>query len=127
MFERHDHVPHFEVTRLDGSRVRYADIWQRRNLLLVLLPDWRSGPAGDYVAELTARSQELAALDTECLVTPDVVPGAPSPGVVIADRWGEIRFVRAAPAVADLPRAGELMELLRGIEHECPECQGEAR
>ena len=26
------HVPHVEVTTVDGKRVRYGDIWQRRNL-----------------------------------------------------------------------------------------------
>jgi hypothetical protein len=31
------YVPHFDVMTIDGRRVRYDDIWQRRNLVLVLL------------------------------------------------------------------------------------------
>ncbi len=127
MLQRRDHVSHFEVTKLDGSRARYADLWQRRNLLLVLLPD-PSGESGrGYVSRLAARWQEFAELDTECIITSDVVPGAPRPGVVIADRWGEIEFVRDGHTAEDLPHPDELVEWLRGIQHECPECQGEAR
>jgi hypothetical protein len=127
MFEQHDRVPHFEVRRLDGSRARYADIWQRRNLLLVLVPDRHAEAAGGYVSHIMARTREFAECETACVITEDAVPGAASPGVVIADRWGEIRFVDRGPTVADLPRAERLLEIVRGIEHECPECQGEAR
>jgi hypothetical protein len=31
------YVPHFEVTTVDGQHVRYDDIWQRRNLVLVVV------------------------------------------------------------------------------------------
>lgn len=30
------YIPHFDVTTVDGTRVRYDEIWQHRNLVLVL-------------------------------------------------------------------------------------------
>jgi hypothetical protein len=31
------YVPHFDVTTVDGRRVRYQEIWQRRNLVLLVV------------------------------------------------------------------------------------------
>ena len=112
-------VPHFTVTALDGRTVAYASIWQRRNLLLVVLP---SAGCDDYAAQLDAHIAELTAFDTACVVTRDAVPGVPQPGVAVADRWGELFHV--APA---LPPAAELIEWLRYTQVQCPECRAEAR
>jgi hypothetical protein len=45
----------------------------------------------------------------------------------VADRWGEIAYVAAAPHVTELPTASELIEWLDYVERRCPECEGEAR
>jgi hypothetical protein len=128
MLRRGDAVPHFVVTRLDGSTARYEDVWQRRNVLLVSLP---AGEPTDmdraYLAELARRQQDISDHEAECVVTRDAVPHVPSPGIVIADRWGEIYLAGGGPAIADLPGMADIFECLRAIQHECPECQGEAR
>ena len=126
--QRGDRVPHFEVTTIDGSRIAYTTIWQRRNLLLVSLDGIGSrAPAGAaFVEHLAARQEELRALATAVVITKDAVPGVPCPGVVIADRWGEIYFVGGGTS-GDLPPAGELLEWLAYIQQECPECEGERR
>ena len=38
------YIAHFDVTTVDGERVRYRDLWQRRILVLVAgRPDERDG------------------------------------------------------------------------------------
>ena len=129
MLERGDRLPHFAVTTVDGSRVDYSQIWQRRNLVLVCLPveETTTGVVQSYVAALADRVRELAEDDTEFVVTSESVAGVPSPGVVVADRWGEIYFVAASPSAQNLPSRDEVLEWVRYVQHECPECQGEAR
>lgn len=34
MLQPHDLIPHFHLTDVEGRRVRYADLWQRRTLVL---------------------------------------------------------------------------------------------
>ena len=125
--QRGDAVPHFEVTAVDGSQVDYRTIWQRRNLLLVSLHCGQGGaPRPALLEELAVRGEELRALATAVVITDSAVEGVPSPGVVVADRWGEIYFVRGGSPL-DLADAGELLEWLSYIQQECPECEGERR
>ena len=127
MLQRGELVPHFTVTRLDGSRASYDDIWQRKNLLLVVLPAEESAERADYVSQIGAHTQAFSAHEAECVMTTDHVLDLPRPGIVVADRWGEIYFVGSGCKVAELPKIDEILEWLRFIEHECPECQGESR
>jgi hypothetical protein len=125
--QRGDLVRQFAVTTLDGSRFDYSEIWQRRNLLLIALTPTTSCVDSSYVSELTRRLEDLTDLETKCVITCESVLDLPPAAVIIADRWGEIYFIRAGVSVADLPSVTEMMEWLRSIQHECPECQGEAR
>ena len=122
MLQPRESVPHFDVARTDGQPARYDSIWQRRNLLLVRLPDPMTREAEEYAAQLTARLPEIAGQDTECVMTRDAVPGMPVPGVLVADRWGEVQFVQAG-----LPPVDELIEWLQYVQVKCPECEGESR
>ena len=128
MLQRGDQVPHFSVKRPDGSEVCYAaDVWQQRNLLLVVLPDRSGNGFAEYAAGLAERRADMAAAETTLVVTTEEVPGAPRPGVLIADRWGEIQLAAQATRPRDLPQADELLEWLRYVQYKCPECEGEAR
>lgn len=124
--QTHDLLPHFEVTDLGGERVAYASIWQRKNLVLVMLPD-PIPPSGGYVNRLRETVRGLDADDTEWIFTRDAIDGLPSPGVVVADHWGEIVYVGQSSKVEDLPPPEELLEWVRYVRHKCPECEGEAR
>lgn len=127
LLQRGDPVPHFVLRRPDGSRWEYsATTWQRRNLLLLMLPAHTDVTDVIYVDQLLKHTAELSAFDTTWVLTREPIAGLPSPGVLVADRWGEIYLVAGAPHASQLPPASEILECLRYVDHECPECQGEA-
>ena len=126
VLQTHHLVPHFEVTDLAGEQVRYTSLWQRKNLVLVTLPDARA-PARDYARRLTALVSRLNDDDTKWIVTEDRVGGVPSPSVVVADQWGEVAHVAHSSRVEDLPAPEDLVEWVRYLEYRCPECEGEAK
>ena len=127
MLQTGDLLPHFTVTTFSGESFDYSDVWQRKNLALVLLPPAELAASTKYVDQLTARMSELTGDDSACVITRDSVSGVPSPGVVVADRWGEIRYVAEEDTVDDLPGPDDLIEWLRYVQHQCPECEGEAK
>lgn len=121
-----DRIPHFEVTALGGARVRYADLWQLKNIVLVaLLPD--DAASAEYASAIEDHRAELTQHDTACVVTFEPMPGIERPSVVIADRWGEVQFASEAARAGDLAPVDELLEWLHWVHHQCPECQGEAK
>jgi len=119
-----DHVPHFTVSALDGRRVVYTEIWQRRHLLLLCLSD--DAASRQYVDDVRAALPDLDPDDVALVATTEQVDGVPRPGVLIADRWGEIVFVVEAADVRSLPPPAELREWLTFVQSRCPECEGEA-
>lgn len=113
-------MPHVTIAAAGRGDVEYARLWQKKNLLLVVAAD--AVTAGAIATSLAARRDDIAACDAEALVTAGAVPGVPRPGVLVADRWGEIFFVgdRLLPPE-------ELIEWLSFVQRQCPECRGEAR
>jgi hypothetical protein len=125
MVQKGDAVPHFAVTRLDGSAVEYGTIWQNRDLVLLALPAGDQG--AEYASGVADRMSRFDGAPAECVITRTAIPGLPAPGAIVADRWGEIYFVAAADRVDGLPSPGELVDWLRYVQMKCPECEGEAR
>ena len=122
----HDLMPMFTAATGDGTVVRYEDIWQRKNLLLIcLLHD--DPTASAYATSLSVLEPTLAAYDAALLITTTRMEDVASPGVVVADRWGEVYYVQAADRASDLPAPDELIDWLRFVRNECPECHGETR
>jgi hypothetical protein len=120
-------VPHFNVTTIQGERCEYATLWQRMNLLLVVIPTARSSQRDAYVADLEAHMADLTAHETACVITSDNVSGLQCPAIVIADRWGEMGFLAQPQRLEDLPGVDALIDWLRHVQARCPECEGEAR
>jgi len=119
---------HMRVATLGGSMFDYADVWQRRNLLLVgLPPESPDDPDSAWLDALDAEREALEGYEAAVIVTRDEVPGLAAPGVVVADRWGEVTFVETARRTADLPSPATLGDWLKFVDHACPECEGEAR
>ncbi len=112
-------VPHFDVATVDGGRVRYADVWQHRNLVLVLLGA-DTAATGSYAKELQARAREFAEAETVLAVTAETVRGLPSPAAIVADRWGEI--IHVAPGGDGWPSPDDLLEWVNVVQRQCPEC-----
>ena len=127
MLQRGDSVPHFDVTTVAGERFSYSTIWQRRNVVLVVLAGGKTALTESYVSRLAARMPEFTARAAEFVVTRDRVPGIDAPAIVVADKWGEIAYVAAASQVDDLPSPQELLAWVDYLEGRCPECEGEAR
>jgi hypothetical protein len=119
-----DQVPHFDVRDAGGTRVSYGSIWQRRHLVLAVLP---AGAGAGYASELRLAMQSDGGDDVEVIVTSDEVDGVERPGVLVADRWGEVVFAAAGDRVSALPAPGEIAEWVRYVRAKCPECEGESR
>jgi hypothetical protein len=124
MLQRGMQVPFFDVLTTDGRRVDYRALWQRQNLLLVTIP--RHEGADACTADLRARMHELMAHDTAVVMTTDTVPGMPAPGVLVADRWGDIYYLGRFSSDSPCFDPDAIIEWLRHVQMQCPECQGEA-
>src|SRR5262245_29886000 len=121
---RFGYVPHFEVTTVDGGRVCYRDIWQHRNLVLVIVaPDQRSA-AARYAQQLAARQLYFHDAEPSVIVSTDSVSGLTPPRIVIADRWGEILQSASAPGgdASQLPSVEEVLSWVGFAQIQCPEC-----
>lgn len=126
MLQRGDLISSFEVRTVSGQHFSYRDVWQRRHLVAIALP--ADDPASDaYALALAARAAEFTTHQTECVVTTDAVPGVAAPGVLVADRWGEVAHAATESSVDALPTVDALLEWVHYIESRCPECEGEAR
>lgn len=80
--------------------------------MLVLLPA-ESAASTKFVDQLTAHMSELTGDDSACVITRDRVSGVSSPGLVVADRWGEIHHVADGKPVDDLPGPDDVIEWIR--------------
>ncbi len=117
-----------------GRSVKYRDVWQKMNLLLVTVPKLEGDIAVHrYLTILRSCAGELMANDTAVLVRSPELPGRKPvdqlspPSVAVADRYGELVHVERASKVDELPRPRALLEWLRYVQTQCPECQGETK
>jgi len=122
--QRGEIVPHFQVSTVGGI-FDYATIWQQKHLVLVTIPPGTS--AEDYVRSLSDRAAEFVEQDSVCVVTHDPMRSLPTPGALVADRWGEVVHVVTPSEIGDLPTPQELLGWVEYLEHRCPECEGEAK
>jgi hypothetical protein len=117
VFDPRARVPHFVVRAVDGAEVDYRSIWQTRNLLLVCLDDTdASRPFATVAEDLAKRQAELDTLQSRLVVTRDEVAGVPRPGVVVADRWGDIYATLDASSLKD---ADDLLEWVGFVQKKC--------
>lgn len=125
MLGKGDRVPRFDIVTIDDIRVNYADLWQKKNLALVCLPEDRSAAARVYIQQLREALPALAVHDAVVVVTTNAVEGMPHPGCAVADRWGELQWITSSDKVAGLPSPREIAAWLQFVEIQCPECEGE--
>ena len=121
-------VPHVTFTTRGGAHVRYADVWQRSQLLLVLLPPGADPGWEAYAETLDGVRTRCAALETTLVVSADAPGSFEAPLALVADRWGEV--THAAPLREHegvvTPDVELLLAWVEATLHRCPECEGEA-
>ena len=100
MLQRGDSVPHFRVRTTAGELFSYLSIWQRKTLVLVVA---RPDSDDSYVSAVTGRSGEFRDRDAVLVITRDEITGMSAPGVLIADKWGEVMHVAHGCENAALP------------------------
>lgn len=122
-------VPHVALTTRGGSVFTHADIWQRRQLLLVLMPPETSAPWADFADRLERVRQACRDMDTELVVSTEAVAGLEPPLALVADRWGEITHAAGIRIENDAvtPDIRTILTWVEATVHRCPECEGEAR
>ena len=118
-------VPHVDLMTTAGDPVRYGDLWQHRALLLISARD--AADARAFEEALRDRVGEIDALGAKAVVSTTALEGLPHPGILIADRWGEICHVAPRPESCTTAFLDELMSWLQFVQARCPECEGEAR
>jgi hypothetical protein len=118
------YVPHFDVTTIAGQHVRYDDIWQRRNLVLVLVTAQDREAGARYTSQLDARQADFEREESTVVVTTEAVPKLSAPTALVADRWGEIVFLETASSGQTFrwPDVDELLSWVHFVEIQCPEC-----
>lgn len=77
--------------------------------------------------ELARRTASFNEHESTVVITQDRIRGLEAPGLLVADRWGEIVHIVTPKAVTDLPSVPTLLQWVEAIEHRCPECEGEAK
>jgi hypothetical protein len=127
MLRKGDALPHFDATSLAGGRITYSALWQRKHLVLLTAGANETAAASRYLAALAAAATDEDAEDTAIVATTDLITGLPRPGLIVADRWGEIQHVAHADRVDGLPTPVDVAEWIAYVRRRCPECEGEAR
>ena len=125
--QKGDPLPFFDVTTVAGDTIRYADLWQKKNVVLVCVSAAPSADEDVYVSELSRRAAEFERHSAACIVTRDAVARVPQPGLAIADRWGEVQYLASSPTTRELPDVTEILDTLDYVQRRCPECEGEWR
>ena len=120
---RGDLIPHFETTTIDGRPFRYADVWQRSNLVLFVLRAPAGPQARAYLTDLQACVSRLTPANSTLVAVRGPVPGLPESSVLLSDQWGEIAHIGELPAdVSAWPEIGDIVEWLEFVRMKCPEC-----
>jgi hypothetical protein len=89
------------------------------------IAEW-GGRVSVVVCEVASHAALLygsAPADIQVLADPDADIDAEPAAVVIADEWGEVYFAGAAVANHALPEMREVIEWVRYIAIQCPECE----
>jgi hypothetical protein len=116
-------IAHFEGTTIHGGRCRYDELWQHRNLVLVLAAPPLVQRAQQYLRSLEARLSELRPDDTSLVLCDHDISQLPPNTLVIADRWGEIAHIQNLSAnPAAWPPLDEIVDWVHFIQMKCPEC-----
>jgi hypothetical protein len=118
-----DLLPHFEGATINGRETPYKELWQHRNLVLLVLPAEAVTRGMPYLRALENRLAELKPPDASLLISRRPIGDVETHSLVIADRWGEIvHLVRLTPDPAAWPSIDDIIAWMEFIGAKCPEC-----
>ena len=148
-----DRLPDLELTSADGV-VTGLRARGRFGAVVVLVHDAACEDCRHYLAELAAADEQHREWDGRVVALVPAAPervaeyrdtaglpysvlsdperrawaalGLEGAAVLIADQWGELRYVSPAGAGHSFPTADEVTGWLRFLAVQCPECEGEA-
>lgn len=122
-------LPHVVLTTRAGDTFTYADIWQREQLLLVLLPAEATTSWNALETSLEEVRRRLREMETVLVISSQAAAGLEPPLALVVDRWGEITHAADLSIEHDrtTPDAATLLTWVEATLHRCPECEGEAR
>src|SRR5688572_6083934 len=90
------------TNRGEGALVDYHDVWQKMNLVLVTLAD--DDPTAEaYAMSLSVLGPVIASQEVGFIVTSSHIEEVASPGVVVADRCGQVYYVSYSNRASELP------------------------
>jgi hypothetical protein len=116
-------LPHFQAATLEGGTLRYADLWQKSNLVLLVLPRGAAAEGLAYLSDLRERLAAAGAGDTAAAAVHGPVEGLPDPAVILSDRWGEVIDIQPiGDGAANWPAPGDVVDWVDFIRRRCPEC-----
>lgn len=144
-FERGCCLPDVGFVTIAGVRKRLSDFRGRKNLLVILTGEDGDGlPAalatadadikrhdGHVIAVLPGASPAVLRWPFDVVVDPDCTvhrkfssgdSSEPRLTVFITDRWGEVVFVCQAGRGDPAPVVADLLDWLRFVDQQCPEC-----
>ncbi len=121
-------LPHLRLATLGGGAFSYTDIWQREQLLLVLVPSDQTTAWARLVTALEQARGRLRDMETVLVISSEAVAGLEAPAALVADRWGEITHASLLRVEAGqvVPEVETLIAWVEATLHRCPECEGEA-
>jgi len=144
-FERGFCLPDVEFVTIGGIRKRLSDFKGLKNLVVILTGEGGNG----LPAALAAADADIKRHDGHVIaVLPDASPeafrwpfdvvadpggavrrqfssggsGEPRLTVFLTDRWGEVMFVCRTQRGDPVPDAAGLLDWLRFVDQQCPEC-----
>jgi hypothetical protein len=116
-----DFLPSFTSETLDGRQMPDTQLWQRRNVVLLVAPREAIATQSSYMSSLDRRVSELKPSDTSLVISHQPIAGVAMPSIVIADRWGEIVHLAHFPS-GSWPSIDDIVEWVEFIRAQCPEC-----
>jgi hypothetical protein len=111
---------------LDGLALRERELaaWDGHVLAVVPAPPSGASRSGGGGVGGPDHPSVPVALDPHGRLASALPVGAPA--VLVADQWGEIHLAHGAGEAHAFPAPEEVVESVRYLAIQCPECQGEA-
>jgi hypothetical protein len=114
-----DELPEIWGTTFDGQRIHASDLRGRKNIVVIFLGQLSNEPVEQLLRALSLRHGEMQDEDAELIVVEQ--SRLQNAAICIADRYGEVYFSEFCSDTA-CTSADNVMEWLRFIEIQCPEC-----